>query len=663
MNPHPKDTPKFRKDLNSLRAIAVLSVMLFHFKPTWLTGGFVGVDIFFVISGYLMSAIILTQLQQQRFKLFNFYIARANRIIPALGFLCLSLLIFAWFYLPPLDYAQLSKHVATSISFLSNFMYFSEAGYFDSASQEKWLLHTWSLSVEWQFYLIYPLLLLLLQRFFNLSQIKNILLCLLLGLFALNLYISQVSASFAYYLLPSRAWEMLLGAFVFLYPLQLTARKQHYLQNIALILILLCCVLLTNAVAWPGYAALLPAGATALLLAANLQQSWFSQSLILQRLGRYSYSIYLWHWPFVVCASYFNLATWWWVVAIPLALLLGALSYHYIEQFNFKPPHLSWRSLLFNQTLWLCGFIGALATALYFTQGAYWHYPSAVITASFEARNTNPYRCLQDENKDIGQLTRCNIGSTQHRKSVLVGDSHADAVATGLLAVFNPQHDGVEVITRASCPFILNVKSRYNNDTCYKDNFRRIKALQQLPAHTPIVIVSRWHAYIYGQTDPARMRTDQLGASIYFDGQADQSETALLNAFANNLKQTLCALPTKNPVFITQPIPEMNSNVPKSMSRLILYHRPTDKVAISRLEYLQHNDKLRSIIQSAAKACHATVLDPMPWLCQSGQCMAHNQQRPLYYDGDHMSEYGNKFLTPMFAQINVSHTRNDTHSF
>lgn len=650
MTPQRKDTPKFRKDLNSLRAVAVLSVVLFHFKPTWLRGGFVGVDIFFVISGYLMSAIILTQLKQQRFKLVHFYIARANRIIPALAFLCLSLLIFAWFYLPPLDYAQLSKHVATSISFLSNLMYFSEAGYFDHASQEKWLLHTWSLSVEWQFYLIYPLLLLLLQHFFSMAQIKKILLSLLVMLFVLNLYLSQVAASFAYYLLPSRAWEMLLGAFVFLYPLRLTVRTQHYLQNISLILILLCCVLLSNAVAWPGYAALLPVAATALLLAANLQHSWFSQSLILQALGRYSYSIYLWHWPFVVFAGYFNLATWWWLVAIPLAILLGALSYHYIEQFKFR-PYTNWRSLLLNQALWLSASIATLATALYLTQGAYWHYPAAVVTASFEARNSNPHQCLQDENKDTGRLTRCHIGNTEHIKSVLVGDSHADALATGLLAAFDPQQAGIEVITRASCPFVLNVKSRYNNDTCYKDNLRRLKALQQLPAQIPIVIVSRWYAYLYGQTDPARIHTNQLGASIYFDEQTDQSETALLNAFSNHLKQTLCALPKQNPVFITQPIPEMKANVPKSISRLILYQQPTDQVALSRLEYLQRNAKLRAIIQGAAEACHATVLDPMLWLCPSGQCKAHHQQRPLYYDGDHMSEYGNKFLTPMFAQI------------
>lgn len=643
-------TLAFRKDLNSLRAIAVFSVMLFHFKPNWLSGGFIGVDVFFVISGYLMSSIIFTQLSQQRFNLLNFYIARANRIIPALGVLCFSLLIFAWFFLPPLDYAQLSKHVATSMSFLSNFMYFSEAGYFDSASQEKWLLHTWSLSVEWQFYLIYPLLLLLLHKFFNIDQTKKILLLLLISLFGLNLYLSQIAPSFSYYLLPTRAWEMLLGAFVFLYPLQLKTKTQYRMQYLGLFLILFSSLFLSDALAWPGYAALLPLFGAVLILTANLQHSYFSQNAILQALGRWSYSIYLWHWPLVVMAWYFALPAWWWFFAIALSIVLGALSYRYIEQFKFNTQS-NWRQLITNKALWMSLTIAALSTALYFTQGASWHYPKSVVTASLEARNSNPHTCLQDENKDQGQLSTCHIGNPQHIKAVLVGDSHADAVATGLLAAFDQKNEGITVITRASCPFLLHAKSRHNNDTCYKDNFRRIAALKQVQPDTPIVIVSRWHAYLYGQTDPSRVHKDQMGASIYFDEQKYQTEAALLSAFSHHLKSTLCALPAQSKVFITQPIPEMTANVPKKLSRLILHHQPVDQISLSQQNYLHQNAKLRHIIQEAAEACHATVLDPMPLLCKSGQCLAQYKLRPLYYDGDHMSEYGNKFLTPMFAPI------------
>lgn len=648
---HLQANPKFRNDINSLRAIAVLSVVLFHFKPNWLSGGFIGVDIFFVISGYLMSSIIFNQLNQQRFSLLNFYLSRANRIIPALGFVCMVLLVFAWFYLPPLDYLQLGKHVASSISFLSNFMYWHEAGYFDTASQEKWFLHTWSLSVEWQFYLIYPLILLLLHKLFSLAQLKKIFIILLLGLFGLNLYITQLSPSSSYFLLPARAWEMLLGGLVFLYPLQLKQRTQQYLQSCGLLLILISCFLINNKMPWPGYWALLPLIGGLLILTANLQDSIFSQNKILQALGRWSYSIYLWHWPLAVFGLYFNINHWW-IFAIPCSILLGYFSYTYIEQLKLN-RHLSWSTLLKNKPLWICIFTGSAGMAVFLSLGVSWHYKPQVVIASLEERNTTPYPCMQDENQDPGRLVRCSIGNPKRSKAIMVGDSHADALASGLYAAFNTQQDGIEVITRASCPFLLNAKHVYNNDTCYKENFRRLATLQQIK-NTPIVITARWTSYFYGQTDPMRIRKGYEGATLYFGSQKKMGETQLLNAFAENLKLTLCSLPKDNPIFITQPVPEIGKNVPKTMSRLMMQNKPLTELNLSYQDYIRRNQRVREIIQKAANECHATVLDPAPWLCKDGQCIAQYQMRPLYSDGDHMSEYGNKFLTPMFAQIKTA---------
>jgi len=133
---------KFRKDINGLRAIAVIAVVLFHFNESWLPGGFAGVDVFFVISGFLMTGIILKGIEQENFSILKFYVARANRIIPALAVLCSVLLLFGWFYLGPVEYRALGKHVTSSMGFLSNMVYFLESGYFDAASHGKWLLHT-----------------------------------------------------------------------------------------------------------------------------------------------------------------------------------------------------------------------------------------------------------------------------------------------------------------------------------------------------------------------------------------------------------------------------------------------------------------------------------------------------------------------------------------
>jgi peptidoglycan/LPS O-acetylase OafA/YrhL len=167
---------QFREDINMLRAIAVIAVVLFHFYPELLPGGFIGVDIFFVISGFLMTSIIMEAIKQQKFSIIDFYLNRAYRIIPALAVLCLVLLALGWFWLTTVDYMLLGKHVASSISFISNFIYRLEAGYFDTTSKEKWLLHTWSLSIEWQFYIIYPIVLSFLAKRYSLKTIKNIVL-------------------------------------------------------------------------------------------------------------------------------------------------------------------------------------------------------------------------------------------------------------------------------------------------------------------------------------------------------------------------------------------------------------------------------------------------------------------------------------------------------
>ena len=152
----------FRSDINFLRAIAVVLVVVFHFSNVALPGGFVGVDIFFAISGYLMTGIIFSQIQKQRFSLLSFYLARAKRIIPALSVMVLSVLVYGWFYLFDVEFIKLLKHAFSSLLFYSNVVYWQEAGYFSASAHQNWLLHTWSLSVEWQFYMVYPIILLLL---------------------------------------------------------------------------------------------------------------------------------------------------------------------------------------------------------------------------------------------------------------------------------------------------------------------------------------------------------------------------------------------------------------------------------------------------------------------------------------------------------------------
>jgi peptidoglycan/LPS O-acetylase OafA/YrhL len=353
----------FRYDINGLRAIAVIAVVLFHFNPAWVPGGFAGVDVFFVISGFLMTGIIFRGLEDDNFNLFKFYVARANRIIPALAVLCLALLVFGWFYLTPLDYKALGKHVASSMGFLSNVVYWRESGYFDAASHEKWLLHTWSLSVEWQFYIIYPIVLVVLKRFLSLENLKRLIVIGTLLGFAFSVIATMKWPNPAYYLLPTRAWEMMMGGVAFLYPWNVSETKKKLLEAIGLLLILVSYAFVTSDILWPGHFALIPVLGSYLMIVANQQSSLVTNNKVFQSLGKWSYSIYLWHWPVVVLGYYFDFQ-YWYLYGLPLSLTLGIISFLLVESIRFKSVY-DWREIFKVKPVYMVIFIGVISSAIF----------------------------------------------------------------------------------------------------------------------------------------------------------------------------------------------------------------------------------------------------------------------------------------------------------
>src|SRR5687768_15256036 len=216
-NPLPASPPAdprlaFRPDINGLRAIAVLAVLGFHFEIAGFGGGFIGVDIFFVISGYLMTAIILGRLERGTFSVAGFYLDRARRIVPALAVLLAATLVVGAFILLPDEYVLLARQAGSSALFVSNFLHWRETGYFDPGLDQKWLLHSWTLSLEWQFYLLYPLLLPVIVRFFPPARRRLLLAAAALLSLASMLALARLAPAAGFYLLPPRAWELLAGA-------------------------------------------------------------------------------------------------------------------------------------------------------------------------------------------------------------------------------------------------------------------------------------------------------------------------------------------------------------------------------------------------------------------------------------------------------------------
>lgn len=332
-------TKAFRYDINALRAIAVLGVLLFHFKVPYTNGGFAGVDIFFVISGYLMSRIVLNGMSKNSFSILDFYKRRALRIIPALLALVTIVTFVTFFLFLPVDYRDLSKNALSSLVFISNIIY-SKVDYFALSSDNNMFLHTWSLSVEWQFYLILPIALVLINRYFRNDRNKFLLLFVSASVlsFAYSVYLSDQDPSISFYFLHTRAWEMLLGGIAFLCEDKIKFRFKSTIAIIGYLTLILSIVILREDMQWPGGYTLIPTIATFAIILCNQNSFSVLKSGFVQFIGKTSYSIYLWHWPLYVFAGYFALYS---IEYAQLILMLGSIalgyaSYNLIEKYDFS---------------------------------------------------------------------------------------------------------------------------------------------------------------------------------------------------------------------------------------------------------------------------------------------------------------------------------------
>ena len=352
----------YRPDIDGLRALAVFAVFVFHAFPNVMRGGFVGVDVFFVISGFLISSIIFRQLESNTFSFWNFYSRRIRRIYPVLVTVLSACLIFGLFYLLSDEYAQLGKHVAGGAGFISNFLLWFESGYFDRAAETKPLLHLWSLGIEEQFYIIWPLLLWLSwKKRFNLFVVCAVLATISFGL---NLYLYKVAPVADFFSPQTRFWELLAGAmlaWLSMYPERLRFLKgrlfsragdeiatngteqagmRHHALSFAGALLLALSVFFIKVTAsrnYPGIWALFPVFAAVLLIAAG-KDGWFNKHVLSNRIlvwfGLISYPLYLWHWPilsFLHIAYAEKIPAWGGFAAFPVTVLLAWLTTRLVE--------------------------------------------------------------------------------------------------------------------------------------------------------------------------------------------------------------------------------------------------------------------------------------------------------------------------------------------
>ena len=340
----------YRPDIDGLRAVAVLGVVFFHAALKF-PGGYVGVDVFFVISGFLITSLLIKELRQETFSLLNFWERRARRILPALAVVVTAIIAAGWVFLMPADYKDLGKQVISLVGFSSNFRFWNETGYFAAAAETKPMLHTWSLSLEEQFYLFIPLLLMGLFRVRKSHWIVATLLLIALISFGLSVYGSYHAPAATFFLLPARAWELATGSLLAFAPAIPEARLRTLLAWLGLSAILVPFFFYAPGIRFPGLTALPPVAGAALLIWSGFQLPYTNFELPLPNrllasrslvwIGLISYSLYLWHWPLFAFYKYVNICTnklvkdTWWPIRLSLvaaSVALAWLSQRFVER-------------------------------------------------------------------------------------------------------------------------------------------------------------------------------------------------------------------------------------------------------------------------------------------------------------------------------------------
>jgi len=427
----------YRKDIDGLRAVAVLAVVFFHAKLPGFAGGFVGVDVFFVISGFLITGLIAQDWKDGQFSFLTFYFRRVRRILPALGCIYLASTLIAASLMLPSDMAEFGRSLLSSAAFVSNHFFFGLADYFGGQADLKPLLHTWSLSIEEQYYLIWPLLFLAVARWRSRWLPHGVGIAVVVLLAASAMTVSQHREA-AFFLAPFRAWELLLGAWLALLPRHpvLSARTAELAAAAGLSLILASVVLLDESRAFPGLLAVPACLGTALLILAGIEHGPFLTRMLSLRpavaIGLISYSLYLWHWPLLAFARYYfdrplrstELAT-----VLGASLLAAVATYRYVEQparrlsFNLAPR-------LVGAAVLSLGAIALVGQQIYKSRGWTFNLDPEIRRLDRISRTKNNYRNSCSGAQTLSRTDEaCTFGPPRSSGSydmVIIGDSHAD---------------------------------------------------------------------------------------------------------------------------------------------------------------------------------------------------------------------------------------------
>jgi peptidoglycan/LPS O-acetylase OafA/YrhL len=664
--------PKYRPDIDGLRAVAVLSVVAFHAFPSWMKGGFVGVDVFFVISGFLISTIIFENLDRGTFSFAEFYARRIKRIFPALLLVLIASFAFGWFALLADEYKQLGQHIAAGTGFVSNLVLWSEAGYFDNSAETKPLLHLWSLGIEEQFYIVWPFVLWFAwKRKFNLLTLTVI-----IALISLSLNLKGIkSDSVATFYSPqTRFWELLCGSIlawfaiykknafhsytlkidgwlakvIYREPIEADGKTlSNLIAFIGGLLLAYGFWRITKEVRFPGKWAVIPVVGAILIILAG-PKAWINRKILSNKIavwfGLISFPLYLWHWPLLSFARIVegevpsrNIR----IAAVVLSIVLAWLTYKLVE----RPIRLGKAGKAKVSVLVvLMALVGALGYDTYIKDG----YDARSSIKGFVNNKNELLRtpasdeaCLSYVDLKSPLFPYCRFTNVSSDETVaVIGDSHAHVAYPGISEFLASRGKNTVLLANSACPPFLGSPTGNNQtelDACTNRVEQLLKVVESKKDIKKIFVFTRGPIYITN-TEPLSV-DKKLGVS-----------SIPLNQFFNSAQSSFDRLKSKDKtVFYVSENPELNFHPDSCLTRpfKVITKSCTilkESVYARQAEYRKSFSNLKNI----------TYIDSIPVFCPSDKCLIFDEKGSLLYaDDDHLSVAGSRFqvknlLAPYF---------------
>ncbi len=632
----------WRPDVEGLRAVAILLVVLYHSGVSSISGGFIGVDVFFVISGFLIGGIINKEITNDEFSFRAFYFRRIRRIAPALFFMLLCISTACYLLLSPLEFRDYAKYAAAVLLSLPNVALLKGGDYFSSSADLNPLLMTWSLGIEEQFYFVLPVILIIASRK-KLSAKKIIAAITLLSLLG-SIVLTPVDQQKAFYLLHTRAWELGLGVMLALSMRQpLQGKSANLLSLAGLLMIVIPALILDRNSSFPGHLAMFPALGAALIIASA---GTLNQRLLANKpmrfIGRVSYSWYLWHWPVLSLASIISdgpLTTIQGLALSAAALLIATFSCYAVEQ-PFRQPAGQRQLRTIMTYCALCAAGAGLFFNVYLNNG--WHTRFSEQVNNGEqlkvAAQANP--CLRDYGPNLPSQNPHCIPSSRETSIALVGDSHASALRPAVEQYARLQDKPLYQMTKASCPFLIGATREtsgypHHATECQQFNQSVLKILMDSNIDE-VIISAYWEAGIsaipgYGY--------QAAGENDNYQALSSGLHATVMQLLAANKKVTIIE---DAPGLEVDPVRLYNNHqIPlrKNLNALLSHWAGMPLVVERTREFHLTDDKVNDILASW-QPMGVRVIKLTDNLCSQQGCMIFNAGMPVYFDQHHLSAPG-----------------------